>query len=111
MEAMIAFGLVLGFLVGGMMLALVMGYRSTEEARAREQAQRHGQVVRAAQAIPSFFAKSDRGELPGLQGFDEVLLGRLETHVREEQALVSEFVHYPSIHSLYRQAPQSLRMH
>lgn len=111
MAAMIAFGLVLGFLVGGMMLALVMGYRSTEEARAREQRQHHGQVARDAQAIPSFFAKSDRDELPGLLGFDEVLLGRLESHVREEQALVSEFVHYPSIHSLYRQAPQSLRMH
>jgi len=111
MEAMVAFGLVLGFLVGGMMLALVMGYRSTEEARAREKQQHDGQVARAAQAIPSFFAASDRGELPGLVGFDEVLLGRLESHVREEQALVSEFVHYPSIHSLYRQAPQSLRMH
>ena len=111
MEAMVAFGLVLGFLVGGMMLALAMGYRSTEQARAREQAQRHGHVVRAVQAIPSFFAKSDRGEQPGLLGFDEVLLSHLESHVREEQALVSEFVHYPSIHSLYRQAPQSLRMH
>jgi hypothetical protein len=113
MEAMVAFGLVLGFLVGGMMLALAMGYRSTEEARAREKKLQlhHGQVARAAQAIPSFFAASDRGELPGLLGFDEVLLGRLESHVREEQALVSEFVHYPSIHSLYRQAPQSLRMH
>jgi len=111
MEAMIAFGLVLGFLVGGMMLALVMGYRSTEQARAREQALRHGQVARVAEAIPSFFAKPDRDELPGLLAFDEILLGRLESHVREEQALVSEFVHYPSINSLYRQAPQSLRMH
>jgi hypothetical protein len=111
MEPMIAFGLVLGFLVGGMMLALVTGYRSTEQARASEQEQRRGQVVRAAEAIPSFFAKPDRDELPGLLAFDEVLLGRLESHVREEQALVTEFVHYPSLHSLYRQAPQSLRMH
>lgn len=111
MEAMIVFGLVLGFLVGGMMLALAMSYLNTEEGRAREQGLRHGQVVRAAEAIPSFFAKSDRGELPGMSGFDEILLGRLESHVREEQALVSEFVHYPSINSLYRQSPQALRMH
>ena len=111
MEAMVAFGLVLGFLVGGMMLALAMGYRSTEEARAREQEQRHGQVVRAVEAVPSFFAKPDLGALPGLHGFDDFLLGRLESHVREEQAIVSEFVHDPSIHSLYRQAPPSLRMH
>lgn len=111
MEATIVFGLVLAFLVGGIMLALVMAYLSTEEARAREQGQRHGQVVRAAEAIPGFFAKSDQGELPGMPGFDEMLLARLESHVRQEQALVSEFVHYPSINSLYRQTPQSLRAH
>lgn len=111
MEAMVAFGLVLGFLVGGMMLALVMGYLSIERARASEQETRRGQVARAAETIPSFIAKPGRDELPGLLAFDEVLLGRLESHVREEQALVSEFVHYPSINSLYRKAPQPLRMH
>lgn len=112
MDGMAAvFVFVMACLVGGMLLALTTGYLSTEQARASEQEERRGQMVRTAEAIPSFFAKSDRSELPGLPGFDEVLLGRLESHVREEQALVTEFVHYPSIHSLYRQAPQSLRMH
>jgi hypothetical protein len=113
MEAMIAFGLVLGFLVGGMMLALVMGYLSTEEARAGEKERHPGQVVLGGgEAIASFFAKSDRSELPSeTTELDEMLLARLESHVREEQALVSEFVHYPSIDSLYRRGPQALRMH
>lgn len=114
MEATIAFGLVLGFLFGGMMLALVMGYLSTEQARAKEEeeAQRHRLVVRTAEAIPGFFAKPAHDERPSeIPGFDDALLARLESHVREEQALVSQFVHYPSIDSLYRKAPQSLRMH
>jgi hypothetical protein len=112
MEETIAFGLVLGLLVGGMTLALAMGYLSTEQARAKEEAERHRQVVRTAEAIPSFFAKPVHDERPSeIPGFDDALLARLESHVREEQALVSQFVHYPSIDSLYRQAPQSLRMH
>jgi hypothetical protein len=112
MEATFVLVLVLGFLVGGMMLALTMGYLSTEEARAREQGLRDSQVVRAAEAIPSFFAKPVHDERPPqIPGFDDALLARLESHVRQEQALVSQFVHYPSIDSLYRQAPRALRMH
>jgi len=112
MEAAIVFGLVLAFLFGGMTLALVMGYLSTEEARARKQAQRPGHVVRAAEAIPSFFMKPDQGALPPeIREFDEALLARIESHIREEQALVSEFVEYPSVNSLYRQAPHELRAH
>ena len=65
MEAMVVFGLVLGFLVGGMMLALTMGYLSTEQARASEQEQHRGQMVRTAEAIPSFFAKSDGASCRG----------------------------------------------
>jgi hypothetical protein len=111
MEATIVFGLVLTFLVGGMMLALVMGYMSTEEARARE-AGNHRQVARTADAIPAFLAKSVRDELASeIRGLDDALLARLESHVREEQALVSQFVHHPSVHSLYRQGPRALRSH
>jgi hypothetical protein len=110
MEETIVFGLVLTFVVGGMMLALVMGYLSTEQARA--EAESHSQLARTADAIPGFLAKSVRDELPSeIPGFDDALLARLESHVREEQALVSQFVHHPSIHSLYRQGPQALRMH
>ncbi len=112
MEAEIVFGLVLAFLVGGMTLALAMGYLSTEEARARKQTQSPAHVVRAAEAIPSFFAKPDQGAPPSeMREFDEALLARIERHIREEQAVVSEFVEYPSIHSLYRRAPHALRAH
>ncbi len=115
MEAAIVLGLVMAFLVGGMTLALVTGYLSTEEARASKRAPRPGPVVRVAEAIPSFFAKSDQGAPPPeMREFDEALLARIESHIREEQALVSEFVEYPSINSLYRRAPHSphaLRAH
>ena len=112
MDGVIVFGLVLGFLFGGLTLALTMGYLSAEEARAAKQAQRPGHVVRAAEGLPSFFAKLDQGALPPeMREFDEALLARIESHIREEQALVSEFVEYPSINSLYRRAPHALRAH
>ena len=111
MEAMIALGLVMGVVFGGMTLALVSGYLSAERARTMERADGHGQLARTPESIPSFFAPSDRAERPGTTGFDELLLARLESHVRAEQALANEFLHYPSIHSLYRQAPPELRLH
>jgi hypothetical protein len=112
MEAAIAVWLVLGFLFVGMTLALVLGYLSTEKARAGKPAPHPGEVVRAAEGIPSFFARSDRVALPSeVHAFDEALLARIESHIRQEQALVSEFVEYPSVNSLYRQAPHTLRAH
>ena len=111
MEAMIALALVMAVVFGGMTLALVTGYLSAEKARLAEQAQPPERVARTAEAIPSFFARSDRVERPGSMAFDEMLLARLESHVRAEQALVEDFVHYPSIDSLYRQGPQALRLH
>ncbi len=112
MEATLVLVLVLSFLVGGMMLALVMGYRSIEESRA--QAVRPAEALRAADAvmIPSFFARVENRNFPGSAGaFDEALLTRLEQHVRAEHAVVAQFVHFPSIDSLYRQSGSSLHVH
>jgi hypothetical protein len=33
--------------------------------------------------------------------FDDALLAMLQNHVKAERAVVSEFVHFPSIDSLY----------
>lgn len=113
MEATLVLVLVLTFLVGGMMLALVMGYRSIEESRA-QQAARPARALQAADAvmIPSFFAKMENHNFPGpAVAFDDALLARLEQHVRAEHALVAQFVHYPSVDSLYRQSGSSLRVH
>lgn len=109
MEGVLVFVLVLGFLFGGLTLALLAGYLSAEKARAAKAVPRPAHVAHV-EAIPSFFAKADA--LPAeLRAFDEALVARIEKHIREEQALVSEFVEYPSFHSLYRRAPHELRAH
>lgn len=111
MEAMIALGVVMVVVFGGMGLALVSGYLSAEKARAARGSASRGQMTRVPQAIPGFFVMPGRAEWPlDMPAVDEALLARLETHVREEQALVSEFVLHPSIKSLYRQGPQALRL-
>lgn len=113
MEATVVLTVVLAFLFGGMMLALVMGYRSIEESRAQEVA--HPARPRPADVVmvPSFFATAEN--LPAshrsVVAFDEALLARLEQHVRAEQATVAQFVHFPSIDSLYRQSGSSLHVH
>jgi hypothetical protein len=43
--------------------------------------------------------------------FDEALLTRLAEHVRAEHAVVAQFVHFPSVESLYRQSDSSLHVH
>jgi hypothetical protein len=110
MEGVLVFVLVLGFVFGGLTLALLLGYLSSEEARAVKTGQRPARVAHV-DAIPSFFAKADAALPAEMREFDEALLVRIEKHIREEQALVGEFVEYPSVHSLYRRAPQELRAH
>lgn len=114
MEATLVLVLVLTILVGGMMLALVMGYRSIEEGRSQLAVELRAEAGRAADAIaiPSFFAWVDdrKTPLPTI-AFDDALLARLEKHVRAEQAVVTQFVHFPSIDSLYRHSDSSLRAH
>lgn len=98
--------LVVGFLFGGLMLALVVGYLSTEEARAQEAQQRaDGPRLKAGVLpAPGFFAVPYTEPLPaGLSAFDDALLACVERHVKAEQALVTQFVHQPSIDTLYRQ--------
>lgn len=107
--------LFLGFLVGGMMFVLVMAYMATEESRAREARERQAagvSVIDAAVEIPAFFARQDviRPALAAVE-FDGAWIARLEDHVKAEQAVVGQFVRYPSIASLYRQSQSSLHVH
>jgi hypothetical protein len=113
MEATLVLMLVLTFLFGGLMLALVMGYRSIEESRA-QQASRPAAAPGAVDAvrIPAFFAQLENRTPPGPAAvFDEALLARLEQHVRAEHAMVAQFVHFPSVDSLYRPSGSSLHVH
>ncbi|HSL23754.1 MAG TPA: hypothetical protein VK886_19635 [Vicinamibacterales bacterium] len=113
MDATLLLVLILSFFVGGMILALTMGYRSIEESRA-QQAARAVSAPGAADVvmIPSFFAQVENRSFPGpAAAFDEALLARLEQHVKAEHAMVAQFVHYPSLDSLYRQSGSSLHVH
>lgn len=113
MEATLVLVLVLTFVVGGMVLALAMGYRSIEESRAQASA-RPAKAAHAVEGVmvPSFFAKVENRPLPGPAiAFDDALLIRLERHVKAEHDMVAQFVHFPSIDSLYRQSGSSLHVH
>ncbi len=114
MEATIVLVLFLTFLVGGMVLALAMGYRSIEESRIAQRPERHVPAAPVAYVVAGhgFFEKAANGVpvSPAIT-FDDALLAQLEQHVRAEQAVVSQFVHFPSVDSLYSSSGTSLRTH
>jgi hypothetical protein len=64
-----------------------------------------------ASSIPAFFARpySDQLPLATVKFDDAALLALLQNHVKAERALVNEFVHFPSVDSLY--ARPSLTLH
>lgn len=106
-------GFVLLVAVGISVLALTLGLLSPTRETAME-AKRPSTGVLAAESlaasIPAFFAKPQSAQLPlATLMFDDALLAFLQNHVKAERAVVNEFVHFPSIDSLY--ARQSLTMH
>jgi len=116
MATTFVFVLFLGFVLGGMMLMLAPAYLETERERARQaQERRAAKAIRASEAataIPGFFAGLDATRIPPVPlAFDDALLAQLERHVRAEQAIVTQFVRYPSIDSLYRQEGSSFHLH
>lgn len=114
MEATIVLVLFFTFLVGGMMLALAMGYRSIEESRIEQRPERHVQPAPVAYVVAGhgfFESAADRMPASPAITFDDALLAQLEQHVRAEQAVVSQFVHFPSVDSLYSSSGTSLRAH
>ena len=111
MEATMVLVLLLVFLVGGMMLALAMGYREIEESRAAAPRVETAAAESAA-AMPSFFARPQAGLASRqLVAVDAALLARLERHVKAEHEMVAEFVHFPSVERLHRRSTSSLHVH
>lgn len=112
MEATIVLVLFLTFLFGGMLLALVMGYHGIEDSRV-EQTPDHARARAAAvaEAIAGGFLPqaADRIRPIPTITFDDALLTRLERYVKAEQDIVSQFVHLPSVESLYSSSKASLR--
>jgi len=116
MEGMTFLGFVLIVVVGFSMLALTLELLNPERQRVPQvQEKRVPEGVLATEsalATPAFFAPRRMDQLPLTNpGFDDALLALLQNHVKAERAMANEFVHFPSIDSLYRQARPSATMH
>ena len=50
----------------------------------------------------SFFAPPRAAQSTGRIAFNDLLVSRLEHDIRQEQAIVAQFVHHPSLDTLYQ---------
>jgi hypothetical protein len=113
MDAMRFFGFIGIVLAGGVLMAFMLELLSTE--RRGVTAKRRVEEEPAAQSIaelPAFFAKRQSVEHPLVPPVsDDALIAFLEAHVRAEHAMVTKFVHLPSLDTLYRQAKSPPTLH
>jgi hypothetical protein len=113
MDAMRFLGFIGIVLAGGVMMAFMLELLNTERHGAAEK--RRVEVdpaVRSIAELPTFFATRQTTEhLPARPVSDDALIAFLEEHVRAEHAMVTQFVHLPSLDSLYRPAKPSPTLH
>ena len=105
--------LVLAFVVCGMTVMLAAGYANTEKERERQAQRQYAAAALKAErliSIPRGFFQPSRPPAPVAFVFDDGLVHELETHVRNEQALIEDFVHQPSVDNLYRQRGVGLQL-
>lgn len=110
MGGTIVLALFLSFVFGAGMLALVMGYISTEEKRAQERQKHESEALRAVRHValtPRFFADVNTSQMAHA-AIEARMLADVERFVQAEQAAVRQFVNEPSIDSLYRQPGASI---
>jgi len=105
---------------GGLVLALAFAVQETERqrkaqasARETEVSQQVAATLQAATpgAVPSFFAPPMAARSPGMIVFNDALASRLEHDIREEQAIVTQFVHHPSLSTLYQYPAAPNQLH
>jgi len=87
-------------LFGSMFLMLWFGFRNAEEERAASR-----NTLEHLQALdgPRFFAKLESCMTEGPATISpELLIQRLEDHVRKEQSAIIEFVQRPTMNQLHR---------
>lgn len=114
MEATVVLVLFLAVICGGMTLMLSAGLQNAEKERARLASEERAQPVATASvpiAASGFFAVPATS-IPSMPFvFDDALVRQLEQYVRTEQAAVAQFVHRPSVDSLYHPTGASLHVH
>ena len=114
MEGMTFLGFVLIVAVGigvpAVVLELLSPMRERSVVREPQRASSAEAAESMAASIPAFFVRPQSDQLvrPTL-GFDDAMLALLQDLVKAERAVVNEFVHFPSVDSLY--ARPSLTMH
>ena len=110
----------LGFLAitvtGLVALGVILKFLEVDGTAVRAERTRTVEVepaIRSVAALPAFFANVADRQAPATFGFDDELVAMLEAHVKRERAIAANFVHLPSVDSLYRQAQPSpfVRMH
>lgn len=113
MESMRFFAFIGIVLAGGVLMAFVLELLSSERADARKDRRMEVEAdVRSVATLPAFFAKAQaHTPLPANPDLDAALIAFIEEHVKAEQAMVTKFVHFPSLDSLYRQAKPSPTLH
>lgn len=113
MDAMRFLGFIGIVLAGGVMMAFILEFLNTERYEAREARRMEAEpAVRSIAELPAFFAKRQATEhLPARPVSDDALIAFLEEHVRAEHAMVTKFVHLPSLDALYRPAKPSPTLH
>ena len=113
MDAMRFFAFIGIVLAGGVLMAFILEFLNTERYDAAKQPRVEVEpAVQSVATLPAFFAKP-QPDVPvqAVTRLDEALIAFIEEHVRAEQAMVSKFVHFPSLDSLYRQAKPSPTLH
>lgn len=113
MDAMRFLGFIGIVLAGGVMMAFILEFLNTERNNGRETRRVEEEpAARSIAELPAFFAKRQTTERPPARPVsDDALIAFLEAHVRAEHAMVTKFVHLPSLDSLYRQAKSSPTLH
>lgn len=109
MTSILVLSLLLAFVFGGMMLALVMGYMNTEQERAKQNARAAAAAAERVASLPQFF-RDPNARQPTTTEDDHLandLVGQFEHYLQAEQAAVARFVNEPSIDNLYRRTPAS----
>ena len=110
--ATIAIVLAASLIFGGIILTLVFGYQEAERKREMQAKALEAEAIQqAAGAVPGFFARPKAAHSPGMIVFNDALASRLEHDIKEEQAIVAQFVHHPSLDTLYQHPTATGLMH
>ena len=113
MDAMRFLGFIGIVMAGGVTMAFILELLSTEGGHvANERRVEADPAARSIAELPAFFAKLQTTQHPPVRPVsDDPLIAFLEAHVRAEHAMVTKFVHRPSLDSLYRQAKSPPILH